>query len=61
VLISAHRTGGLSASELCKQPALERWAQAQGCNLHIVDALLFLGLTPRLPIAVGQFTDILEQ
>ena len=61
VLISAHRPGGLSASELCKQPALERWAQAQGCNLHIVDALLFLGLTPRLPIAVGQFTDILEQ
>lgn len=61
VLIAAHRTGGLSASDLCKQPALEKWAQAQGCNLHIVDALLFLGLTPRLPDAVAQFTDILEQ
>lgn len=61
VLIAEHRTGGLSASELCKQPALEKWAQAQGCNLHIVDALLFLGLTPRLPDAVAQFAHILEQ
>jgi len=61
VLIAEHRTGGLSASELCKKPALEKWSHAQGCNLHIVDALLFLGLTPRLPHAVAQFADILEQ
>lgn len=60
VLIAAHRTGGLSAQEMCQQPALAQWASMQGCNLHIVDALLFLGLTPRLPEAVAQFTSIVE-
>lgn len=55
VLIASHRTGGMSAQELCKQAVLKQWAVSQGCNLHIVDPLLFLGMTPRLPQAVKEF------
>jgi len=55
VLIASHRTGGMSAQELCKQAVLKQWAASQGCNLRIVDPLLFLGMTPRLPEAVKEF------
>lgn len=55
VLITSHRTGGMSAQELCKQAVLKQWAASQGCDLHIVDPLLFLGMTPRLPKAVKEF------
>jgi iron complex transport system substrate-binding protein len=57
VLITSHRTGGMSAQDLCKQAILKQWAASQGCNLHIVDPLLFLGMTPRLPIAVKEFAS----
>jgi iron complex transport system substrate-binding protein len=60
VLIAAHTTGGLSAQEMCRQPALKLWAAVHGCNVHLVDPLLFLGLTPRLPKAVETFIEIVS-
>jgi len=60
VLIASHRTGGMSASQLCKQAALQQWASTQGCNLYSVDPLLFLGMTPRLPQAVEQLANLVS-
>lgn len=48
VFMPAHQTRGLSAEAICALPALTQWANMQGCNIEIVDSLLFLGLTPRL-------------
>ncbi|WP_395344509.1 heme/hemin ABC transporter substrate-binding protein [Ningiella sp. W23] len=53
VFMPAHQTRGLSPQELCELPALANWAQLQGCNVHIVDSLLYLGLTPRLADAAS--------
>jgi iron complex transport system substrate-binding protein len=58
VLMAAHQSGGMTPQQLCKLPALKQWAITQGCNLHIVDSLLFLGLTPRLPQAVNELLTI---
>lgn len=55
VFIASHQTGGMLAPDLCQQAILKQWSASQGCNLHIVDPLLFLGMTPRLPIAVKEF------
>jgi iron complex transport system substrate-binding protein len=60
VLIAAHTTGGLSAQEMCRQPALKLWAKVHGCNVHLVDPLLFLGMTPRLPQAVETLIQIVS-
>lgn len=58
VLIAAHTSNGLSAQQICQQPGLKLWAQTYGCNVHLVDSLLFLGMTPRLPQAVENFINM---
>ena len=49
---------GQSAAQLCQLPALRFWAQQQGCQLSIVDPLIFMGLSPRLPQAVAQLQQL---
>jgi iron complex transport system substrate-binding protein len=48
IFMPVHQTRGLDANAICKLPALSQWARIYGCNIEIVDSLLFLGLTPRL-------------
>lgn len=58
LLVPAHAAAGQSAAELCQLPALRFWAQQQGCQLSIVDPLIFMGLSPRLPQAVAQLQQL---
>lgn len=58
ILIASHTTGGLSSQEMCQQALLKQWAETQGCNVHLVDSLMFLGMTPRLPQAVDTFIKL---
>lgn len=58
VFLPAHQSGGRIAAEICELPVLSKWASMQGCQVHIVDSLLFLGMTPRLPEAVAKFVEL---
>lgn len=60
VLLPAHQSAGRTPEQICLLPALSTWAAVNGCNVHIVDSLLFLGLGPRLPEAVSRFAEILQ-
>ena len=60
IFIPRHQTQGMSAQQLCKTQALRLWSKIQGCHIEIVDSLLFLGLTPRLPEAAKQMLVSIE-
>lgn len=59
VLLASHTSKGANAQGLCQSAQMALWAKKTGCNLHIVDSLLFLGLTPRLPQAIQQTRQLL--
>lgn len=54
ILLASHTSRGTSVAQLCQSPQLKLWASQQGCNLHKVDSLKFMGLSPRLPQAMQQ-------
>lgn len=58
VYLPAHQSGGRTAAEICALPVLSKWANTHGCQVHIVDSLMFLGMTPRLPKAVAKFVEL---
>ena len=60
IFLPQHQTRGMSVHSLCQLPALSSWAKIYGCNVHIVDSLLFLGLTPRLPEAAKQIAQTIN-
>lgn len=60
IFLPQHQTRGMSVNSLCQLPALSSWAKIHGCNVHIVDSLLFLGLTPRLPEAAKQIAQTIN-
>lgn len=60
LLVPSHAAAGQSAAQLCQLPALRFWAQQQGCQLSIVDPLIFMGLSPRLPQAVAQLQQLAQ-
>ena len=60
IFMPQHQTRGMSVNSLCQLPALSSWAKINGCNVHIVDPLLFLGLTPRLPEAAKQIAQTIN-
>lgn len=61
IFIPEHQTRGLSEKDLCKLPSLAKWASIRGCNVEIVDSLLFLGLTPRLAQAAKVMASRLQR
>lgn len=60
ILVPAHAAAGQSAAQLCQLPALRFWAQQQGCRITVVDPLIFMGLSPRLPMAVRQLHQLAQ-
>ena len=60
VLIASHTTASASVAELCASPELALWARQQGCQLHRVDSLKYLGLTPRLAEAMDELYGLLS-
>lgn len=60
LFIPKHQTQGLTPSQLCDITALKVWSQLHGCNIVVVDSLLFLGMTPRLPIAANQMAKAIQ-
>ncbi len=59
ILLASHTTGDTSVEDLCADPQLAIWASKNGCQLHKVDSLQFLGLTPRLPAAIEHTHNLL--
>lgn len=60
ILMPEHTIRETSITELCSLPSLKFWANQSGCNLHSVESLPFLGLTPRLPEALKHTADLLN-
>ncbi|MBT1450593.1 ABC transporter substrate-binding protein [Glaciecola sp. XM2] len=60
IFLPEHQTRGLGTDAICKTPALSSWASLHGCNIQVVDSLLFLGLTPRLPSAAKQMAQAIN-
>lgn len=60
LFIPKHQTQGLSPTQLCDIAALKVWSQLHGCNIVVVDSLLFLGMTPRLPQAASQMANAIQ-
>lgn len=60
LFIPKHQTQGLSPTQLCDIAALNIWSQLHGCNIVVVDSLLFLGMTPRLPQAANQMASAIQ-
>lgn len=58
IFVAAHGTGGLNKTQLCQKPSLVQWAITTDCAIHIVEPLLFLGLTPRLPLAIERYANL---
>jgi iron complex transport system substrate-binding protein len=58
LLVPSHAAAGQSAAQLCQLPALMLWVSQHGCRLTIVDPLIFMGLSPRLPEAVSQLAHM---
>ncbi|MEM0910261.1 MAG: ABC transporter substrate-binding protein [Pseudomonadota bacterium] len=52
IIIPSHQVEGLSTSDICSLQAMKLYASAKGCNVLIVDPLMFLGMTPRLADAM---------
>lgn len=60
ILMPEHTISDTSINALCALPSLKFWAQQHGCNLHSVESLPFLGLTPRLPQAIERTAVLLQ-
>jgi iron complex transport system substrate-binding protein len=60
IFIPQHQTRGMSASQICELPALSMWSKIHGCQLHVVDSLMFLGLTPRLGLAAKHIAQVIN-
>lgn len=61
ILVASHTTRGLSIEDLCESAQLKLWAQTNGCHLYKVDSLKYLGMTPRLPLAMQQTQALLNE
>ncbi|MFC3122792.1 heme/hemin ABC transporter substrate-binding protein [Agaribacter flavus] len=61
IFVPAHQARGLRPEQLCEKPAIRLLRDAYGCNLHIVDPLKFLGLTPRLPQAMQEVLEVAKK
>ncbi|WP_371196234.1 hemin ABC transporter substrate-binding protein [Glaciecola sp. SC05] len=60
IFLPQHQARGMSPIKLCELAALSTWAKIHGCNLHVVDSLMFLGLTPRLALAAEQMAHAIN-
>ena len=60
ILLASHTSQNSSSAQLCQDPQLVLWASSAGCQLHKVDSLKFIGLTPRLPEALKETYDLLQ-
>lgn len=58
LLVPSHAAAGQSAAQLCQLPSLKFWAAKQGCNIEVVDPLIFMGLSPRLAQGVALLTAL---
>ncbi|MDM7861136.1 ABC transporter substrate-binding protein [Alteromonas sp. ASW11-36] len=61
ILLASHTSTDTSVELLCQEPQLALWADSRGCQLHKVDSLLFMGLTPRVPQAIAHTHELLVQ
>lgn len=61
IFIASHTTRGVDETALCASNYLKLWVSLKGCQLHKIDSLKFLGLTPRLPEAIEQTANIIAQ
>ena len=60
ILIASHTTRGKDVETLCASSQLKLWASINGCNLVKIDSLKFLGLTPRLPNAIEETRQLVN-
>ncbi len=58
LFIPSHAAAGQSVEKLCQLPALRMWAELTGCNITVVDPLVFMGLSPRLANGVALIKDM---
>lgn len=52
LLVPSHAAAGQTTQQLCALPSLKFWAAQNGCHIKVVDPLIFMGLSPRLPEGV---------
>ena len=60
IFMPTHQVNGRTKEVLCESSELKFWAERHGCQLHFVDSLSFLGLTPRLPEALEKTLSIVD-
>lgn len=60
ILLASHTTRGQSVEDICDNTQLQLWAAQRGCQLHKVDSLKYLGLTPRLVDAIDETQTLLQ-
>lgn len=60
IFLPQHQTRGMSNDKLCELPALSTWSKIHGCQLHVVDSLMFLGLTPRIGLAAEHIAQTMN-
>lgn len=58
ILVANHALQNENVNQLCEQGAFKLWAQTQGCQVHLVDSLSFMGLSPRVSIAHQHLYEI---
>lgn len=61
IFIASHTSAGQDTANLCRSPQLILWAKEAGCNLHKVDSLKFLGMTPRLAQALIETNELVRR